>query len=416
MHQTTFGVTHKVEIFNQDNISRFLKEQKIKFEQCLDKNNCIYPNKKILNSASINYLNIHEDSSVRLPDFQLKYILRKEFDECEKTYPFLGQVFLNLFFEKKVLDSKRIKLINKSNYLEFVNTLEEKNAANVLRWIFENSSTERAIDVSDAYVDSIHLTKENDIFFKIEYDTDFLGDRKDLEMKNYRFIIIDGYIESVSEIHHMLHFAASSKEPYVLFCFGMSEEVKNVIIQNNSKQITQVFPVVMQVSEDSANILNDIALLHNSDIITSLKGQTISQAMRSELSIGKGIVFNRQGFKVQALCTKKDITSHIKFLENRIKNSPADANTELIKNRIKILRNKVLNIHLPESLKNDVSFNIDLDYGLRMINYNQVGYYEVILGDRKIMIPKFIYEHALKKVNITKEMLYNVEKILIIQE
>ena len=235
-------------------------------------------------------------------------------------------------------------------------------------------------------------------------------------MKDYRFAIIDGYIESVSEIHHMLHYASTSKEPYVFFCFGMSEEVKNVIIQNNTRKITQIFPVSMKIKEDTANILNDIALLHNSDIITSLKGQTISQAISKGLSQGDTIIFDRKGFKVQPTCSSAQIRSHIRFLEKRIKNSSADMNTDLVKDRIKILRSKALNIYLPEELKNDVTFNIEIDYAMRAINYNQAAYYSIDMDMRKIMIPKMFYDHIDKKVNTTKKMFYNIDKMLILQE
>ena len=50
-------------------------------------------------------------------------------------------------------------------------------------------------------------------FFKVEFDCDFLGSNKEVELKNYRFAIIDGYLETIGEIHHLLHYAAKTKEP-----------------------------------------------------------------------------------------------------------------------------------------------------------------------------------------------------------
>jgi hypothetical protein len=279
-----------------------------------------------------------------------------------------------------------------------------------------NSSPDRLVDISESYTQDICVKKEDDIFLRLEFDTSFLGSKKSLEMKSYRFAIIDGYIESVSEIHHMLHFAAQNKEPHVLFCFGMSDEVKNVIIQNNSKKITQIFPVSMKVSEDTINILNDIALLHRSDIISSLKGQTISQEMRKELKKGDTITFTREGFKITPVCDKSEIDTHIKFLKERVKNSAPDANIALIETRIKNLNSKVLKIFIPDDLRRDVNFNRELDYLLRMIESSTKGYQQVRIDGRELMIPKVLYKYVVRKVNTTKDMFYNIDKILIRKE
>ena len=335
MHQTTYGETHKIEIFEGSNVTSFLEKERDTFDLYKNNRNCIYSDKRIIDNPTINYLNEFFSKSVHLPDYQLKSILRKEFDECEKMYPFLGEVFLNLFFDKDLQEDKNIHLFTRETLELFLETSEDTNALNIVRWLLNNSSSDRLIDISETSTQNISIKKEDDIFLKLEYDTSFLGPKKSLEMKNYRFAIIDGYIESISEIHHMLHFAAQNKEPHVLFCFGMSDEVKNVIIQNNSKKITQILPVSMKVTEETINIMNDIALLHKSDIISSLKGQTISQEMRKELKQGNIITFFRDGFKVSPVCEKRDIDSHIKFLKDRIKNSPPDANISLIENRIK---------------------------------------------------------------------------------
>ena len=328
----------------------------------------------------------------------------------------MGEAFLNLFFDKEILDNKKVSLFLENTVEEFLETARDENAKNIFRWIVENSSTERVIELEKSYNDWITCKKEDNIFFNIDYDCSFLGTKNALEMKNYRFAIIDGYIESVSEIHHMLHFAAQNKEPHVIFCFGMSDEVKRVIIQNNAKRITQIFPVSMSISEDTINILNDIAILHRSDIISSMKGQTISQEMRKELKIGNSITFNRSGFSINPVALKEEIKRHIKYLEKRIEESPPDANTEIIKTRIKNMNSKSLKIYLPEEIKNDVKFNREIDYLLRMIKTSKNPYYLVNIDNRSLMLPCELYHYVLKKVNITKEIFYNIDKMLIGKE
>lgn len=416
MHQTTCGVTHKVEIFDRKHVERFLKEEKESFDVYQGNSSTIYDSKKIIDNASLNYLNEFYSKKEFMPDYQLKSILKKEFDNCEKLYPFLGEAFINLFFEKQILKSKKVELFLEKNINSFLATSKDENAKNVFEWIVKNSSTERVIELESSYNEWITIKKEDNIFFSVDFDCSFLGTKNALEMKNYRFAIIDGYIESVSEIHHMLHFAAKNKEPHVIFCFGMSDEVKQVIIQNNAKRITQIFPVSMSITEETVNILNDIALLHKSDIISSMKGQTISQEMRKELKTGNSITFTRKGFSINPLSSTKDIKSHIRYLKKRIEESPPDANTDIIRTRIKNMNSKSLKIYLPEKIKNSVNFNRELDYLLRMTKTSSKPYYHTHFDNRSLMLPCDLYQYVLKKVNTTKKIFYNIDKMLIGKE
>jgi hypothetical protein len=396
MHQTTSGETLRVRIFDKKSIKSAIEKEEIKFENIALEKNCIYKNLKTSNSKAINFLNL--------------------FDECEKIYPFLGDAFLSLFFGQKILKSKKKRLFYKKTYLSFLSTIKEENAKNILEWVIGNSSTDRQIDVKESYVDDIQIEVSDDCFFKLEYDCSFLGNKKEIELKDYRFIIIDGFIESIGEIHHMLHYAAKSKEPHVIFCFGMSDEVKHVIIENNKRKITQIMPISMQLTEDTVNILNDIALLHRSDVVSSAKGQTISQAITKDLEIGSFINISREGFAISPVASKGEITSHIKYLQKRIYEARPETNVEPIKNRIKNISAKSMTIFINKDLTKNTFFTRSLDYGLRMLKNTHRPFYSIKIDEKDVMMPVRIYEFLVKKVNTTKKLVYNLEKAIIISE
>ena len=46
--------------------------------------------------------------------------------------------------------------------------------------------------------------------------------KKTIEPLDYDFVIIDGIIETVGEVYHLLLRASQNKRPHVIFCFGMS--------------------------------------------------------------------------------------------------------------------------------------------------------------------------------------------------
>ena len=413
MHQTTSGETLKTEIFNKKFVSKFIEDSTALFEEERLGNNCIYESLNQTNDRIINFLNVIEENEESLPHGQLKQILKKEFDDCENAYPYLGDAFLYLFFEKNILKSKSIKIFNRKTKKIFLDTVPEQNSKNILKWIIENSSPDREIDIQQSYIEDIEIKLSDNTFFKAEFDCDFLGTSKEIELKNYRFAIIDGYLESIGEVHHLLHYAAKSKEPHVIFCFGMSEEVKSVIIENNTRGITKIFPISMTFDESSINILNDIALIHDSEIISSNKGQTISQEMRKTLSTGKYIIVNRQGFSIEPLVDSSKIKTHVKYLQKRINDAGPDMNTEIIKTRIKNIKSKSLTLFINKELSKNSFFNRSLDYGLRMLKNSNQPYVEVDLENKKVMIPVPIYNFLNKKVNMTKDLIYSIEKAVL---
>jgi hypothetical protein len=138
--------------------------------------------------------------------------------------------------------------------------------------------------------------------------------------------------------------------------------------------------------------------------------------MRKELKKGDTITFTREGFKITPVCDKSEIDTHIKFLKERVKNSAPDANIALIETRIKNLNSKVLKIFIPDDLRRDVNFNRELDYLLRMIESSTKGYQQVRIDGRELMIPKVLYKYVVRKVNTTKDMFYNIDKMLIRKE
>lgn len=413
MHQTTSGETLKTEIFDKKFVSKFIEDSIFLFEEEGLGKNCIYESLNQTDDRIINFLNVIEENEESLPSGQLKQILKKEFDDCENAYPYLGDAFLYLFFKKNILKSKSIKIFNKKTKKIFLDSVPEKNSKNILNWIIENSSPDREIDIQQSYIEDIEIKLSDNTFFKVEFDCDFLGSSKEIELKNYRFAIIDGYLESIGEVHHLLHYAAKSKEPHVIFCFGMSDEVKRVIIENNSRGITQIVPISMSFNESSINILNDIALIHDSEIISSNKGQTISQEMRKTLSTGKYIIVNRQGFSIEPLVDSSKIKTHVKYLQKRINDAGPDMNTEIIKTRIKNIKSKSLTLFINKELSKNSFFNRSLDYGLRMLKNSNQPYVEVDLENKKVMIPVPIYNFLNKKVNMTKDLIYSIEKAVL---
>ena len=111
MHQTTSGETLRVRIFDKNSVKNAIEKEEIKFENIALEKNCLYKTLKTSNNKAINFLNLTEEIENDSPSGQIRKIIKKEFDECEKIYPFLGDAFLNLFFGQKVLKNKKKSIL-----------------------------------------------------------------------------------------------------------------------------------------------------------------------------------------------------------------------------------------------------------------------------------------------------------------
>jgi len=406
---TTSGVTHKIDVYDRSFVNDFLLNEKAHFLK-LEGKNALYQNKKIINTTGLNYINILPEEKTNIA---LKNLLLREYNDCEKIYPYLGDVFLELFF-KKTIRSKSLKRYEKKDEKNFLNSLLP-DVKSIISWILNNTNLERTINVVESNSKEINLEMQEDFSLKFDYDYDFYNNLSNLTFRNYKFVIIDGFVETVGEIHHLFTKASENKIPYVFFCYGMSEEVKHNIIVNNRNGRFCVLPVSLNTNdENTLNVLNDIAVLHNSDIISSNLGQTISQEIKKDLPSGNKITFYKNAIHLLPIADDKSIDKHKKFLIQRLDDaiSKGDVNLDPIKNRIKNFSMKKLNIYLPKQLSKSNSFQRELVYSLNFLKNINREYKILSYLGREYYIPRSYLILVNSKVRSLKSVLEKIEIVL----
>ena len=97
MLQTISGETRKSQIFDKKEIDAFFEtiNEEIK-NQNYEK--CLYQNKKIVSSRVLNFLNLMSEDKLYN---QLKFILKEAYEDCEKIYPYLGNMLILKYFDNK---------------------------------------------------------------------------------------------------------------------------------------------------------------------------------------------------------------------------------------------------------------------------------------------------------------------------
>ena len=247
---------------------------------------------------------------------------------------------------------------SKKDIIEYAKSLSDKNLR-LVKEILEKSCADDVIFLKDTNKTDSQVIKTSNIFFNTTFDTDFLLGRKSIAVSDYKFLIVDGFIDSIGEIHHLLHLSANSDQAYVLFCKGMRHEVKETIVHNLKRGTINFIPISFNINEETVNILNDIAACHDSDVISATKGDVISVAVKRELSTGNRIEIVRDGFYIKPVSDKtKNIQKN--FLEEKLASLPdLDPNRKFIEKRIKSLCAKKLTIYLSKEINTLEKLEID---------------------------------------------------------
>ena len=421
MQQTIYGEipNRKTKVFTRKEIDSFVSENLSDFQNIRSGENCLYSQhpETLIDDIISNYLNIRSDKKINKV---LKSVILKEYEKLESIYPKLGNIFIEQFFKDDgLLEVKDdYYVLHRDNVEEFTATLKNDYVVKILKKIIEHSSLEHVIEINQSHTSDIFFKKTNNLNFRIKYDASYLGSKNYHKVKNFRYILIDGRIDSIGEIYHLLYKAAEEKVPYVLFCFGCASEVKDVIIQNNTKGNTEIVPVCMDFNENTINVMRDLQVVLGGDVITAQKGQTISQEVRNDLPVGKCIEFDRTGFIIEPNVKEAEIKKHRMFLENKIKNASNETNTKLLIDRKRRMSSKSLEIYLPEALLKNSGFRVELDYCLRFFSFTNRRIVKVksLVQGKTYFIPEEALMIVDKNVKSLKNMYGNLDKAIIIAE
>jgi chaperonin GroEL (HSP60 family) len=230
---------------------------------------------------------------------------------------------------------------NKSTIKKLINyKFKDRELREIIKQSIKLSGSSRKIFVEKSMSNRSSISASCGYTFQFGCDAGIVS-KKPWKRKDARCAIIDGVIENISEIHHLLESASETKEPHVLFVRGLSDDVKNTLIVNKIRGTIDVIAVEIPVIESTINILNDIAAVCNSDVISSYKGDLISKSLRRELPTVESICVdgnstsitnnrskNRVAIQISEIKNKKDVADHLELIdlfEKRIKNLSSDS-------------------------------------------------------------------------------------------
>ena len=197
-----------------------------------------------------------------------------------------------------------------------------------------------------------------------------------LQIKTPRCLVIDGLIESLGEIASLLDSANQTNEPLVIFARGFDKEVVNTVAFNNSRETLNVTLIRVPYDVESVNVLNDIAVVCQTDVISSLKGELISSIKFDDLRFVDEILLTSHMMTIVNPLANHSVNNHVLELSRKRNEINDLALRSIYDNRLRSLTSRAVKITVPKRLKKSLLIE-NLDNNLRILkDLLSRGYYD----------------------------------------
>ena len=188
-------------------------------------------------------------------------------------------------------------------------------------------------------------------------------------------LVVDGFVESISEIDGLLSQVHDKKQPMAIFAHGFSEEVISTLFLNLQKGKLDIIPVRLKSDIASLNVINDIGVVCGMDPISSLKGQLLSYVKFDDLPTVDRLVITEKETSVENFKSRLGAFEQVRtLLAKREDNRLVEDLQDIVDQRIRSLSPNVVHLYLPESnVMTNESRRMKLDLCLRqckaLLNY-----------------------------------------------
>lgn len=279
--------------------------------------------------------------------------------EAERTCPDAGIEFLRILCGIPGIKEKKI-----SNLSDVKKLFENKGFSSRIQEILIQVITNSTLTTNLSIRKSANWKTYIDINPGFSFSIKPLLKCESKILQKPKVICIDGYIESVSEIHHILSYFSDNPSPALIFSRGMNDDVLHTIKVNNDRGTLDIHPFIVPFDLDSANTIVDIAVVAGTDVTSSLKGDLISSIDMKNVGMFESCTIFGGELKVKNSDINKRIQNHIKNLKESIINKPEVE--EILSRRLKSLSANCIDIALPDDM-NYYSDSQQLDEGIRSL-------------------------------------------------
>ena len=268
--------------------------------------------------------------------------------KAEKIFPGGSTELVRILASSRVFDTKQNHLFYQPNRQQLFDHLTSLGHDD---FIFNLCMTALDFAGSNGKI-IIEKTHSNETSLELRTGSQFeinspLGN---FEIKDPRIVIFDGFVESVSEIHHLLTQVSDTGDDVILIARGYHDDVLLTLSLNLKRGLVKVRPITVKFDETGINTLKDMCVVTGSSMITSDMGLLLTGIKISEFPRIKSCQVNDKKIYLENPSQNYNIQLHFQDLLNRIKDSDTEMHCELLKLRAQSLSTRQVTIRLPNKI------------------------------------------------------------------
>ena len=284
-------------------------------------------------------------------------------------------------------------LINRSSYRAnlnnlnaFLKTRHGLKEFNILKTVIDKSGLEGKIFVEHKDVKIPIVEISSGYEFDCEPDPNVLSycENNTWENENVKVLVVDGFVEKVSEIDNILNYCVKNKKPLMMIARGYAQEVISTLVTNKARGTLDVLPVSIKIDESSLNTMADIAISCGSEMLSSLKGDLITSIDPDELVSVDKVISSNFNVNISNKSSIKSVNNHLNNLYER--RHKQENLSDMFDDRIKCLTSHKVRIIFPKAgNKNDIIQNERFDITLRTLkSIMSYGFIDIKLFNRLV--------------------------------
>ena len=304
---------------------------------------------------------------------------------AEALCPGAGTILLTDYvgLKRNKLESK---IRNKKDVRSLLRSIVSSDQAyGILCEVLENARTTTKLAVKKSTGGKTHIEISEGYNFALKP----LFKTASVELSASKVACIDGYIESVSEIHHLMTHFAETKTPCLLFARGMSDDVLHTLKVNMDRKTALVFPFLVPFDPENVNTIVDIAVVSGTDVVSSTKGELISSITPEKLGSVESAIIGIS-LRIRNGKTRKRVFEHVTTLKN-LRTERTDIES-ILNARISSLTSSCIDVCIPDDM-DFYSTSQQIDEGLRTISSIMNKSYD----------PEEVVERLLRSLRETQE-------------
>lgn len=175
-----------------------------------------------------------------------------------------------------------------------------------------------------------------------------------------KVLIVNGYIERVSELDKVLMAANTKKEALVIIAQGYSEEVIATLLLNFKNKRLNVMPVLIPPDVEVVNSINDLAVVTGNDIVSIHNGAMLTTIEFDDLKSVEKITITHNSIMFENNKTLSSVAQHIGYLYTKRQSQYMEVDAFagdfalLIEQRIKTLSSFSTVVKLPNVVEHSL--------------------------------------------------------------